>query len=372
MDLILKPTSACNFKCSFCSSTKIADDDKDILDTKLIYRFLERYPETDNIIVNGGDPLMMQPEYYWEILAYLEEKKMDRCKLTFTSNLWPFYKNPAKWGPLFKHPQVEVCTSFQYGGGRLKGDLSEFSEEDFRNVSDKMLEVTGKRPSFITVITYENDATAIKNVLLAKEMGVNCKLNYAMSSGIQTVDPKSGHVMGQLGKPFVLADMYEIYLEVWDLGLAEWEHNTLQMSRRLRQDHHSTCPQNRRCDESIRVLQPSGDYYSCGSFGDDRVYPIDFEKEMAGGKETPLQDAPELQNLKQACYECPMFQICNGCHKTIKDLKDNNLVERHCKKMKTLAARIIEANGMTGILIPTPYIDESTLHEEVIFRNTYV
>jgi len=48
-----------------------------------------------------------------------------------------------------------------------------------------------------------------------------------------------------------------------------------------------------------------------------------------------------------------MFEICNGCKKTITDLKNYNLVEEHCYKMKQLAPDIIKANGLE--LEPTPY-----------------
>ncbi len=58
------------------------------------------------------------------------------------------------------------------------------------------------------------------------------------------------------------------------------KYNTTQMIRRLSQGN-TTCPQNRNCDSGIRTLQPSGDYYSCGAFGDDNIYKIDFEKEMS-------------------------------------------------------------------------------------------
>jgi sulfatase maturation enzyme AslB (radical SAM superfamily) len=81
---------------------------------------------------------------------------------------------------------------------------------------------------------------------------------------------------------------------------------------------------------------------------------------MSGKKVFPLRDDIELRSLKDSCYTCPMFEICNGCRKTIKDLKDHNMVESHCKKMKVLAPEIIEANNLTGVLIPTPYCDEST------------
>jgi radical SAM protein with 4Fe4S-binding SPASM domain len=215
--------------------------------------------------------------------------------------------------------------------------------------------LVGYRPDFISVITEENVDRAIDNVLLAKEMGVECKLNYAFSSGPPV--KFRGITMGQQGKPYMLADIYEIYVEIWKMDLTDWEYNTKQMVKRL-SGKSTSCPQNRNCDSGIRTLQPSGDYYSCGAFGDDKQYPIDFEKEMSGDKIFPLKFQPELNSLKQSCFTCPMFDICNGCKKTIKDLKDHDMVETHCKKMKTLAIDIIEANGLTGILQPTEYEDE--------------
>lgn len=352
MDLIIKPTELCNFKCTFCSSTKITDDNTQRLELEKIYRFLERFPETDTIIVNGGDPLMMDPTYYWQLIEHLD-KINSRATISFTTNLWPFYKNPLKWRDLFNHPRLGVTTSFQYGGGRLKGDLTEFTEEDFWKCSDAMLEHCGYRPDFITVITEENADRALDNVRLAQRMEVDCKLNYAFSSG-PPVKFKN-IVMGQQGRPYLLADIYEIYVEIWRQGLYPWEYNTRQMMKRLRGEN-TTCPQTRRCDHGIRTLQPSGDYYSCGAFGDDRTYSIDFEQEMAGRFIPILQDRPELQSLKQSCYICPMFDICNGCRKTIRDLKDHDLVEKHCQKMKQLAPDIIASNGLE--LETTPYEQE--------------
>lgn len=343
MDLIIKPTEKCNFKCSFCSSTHITDDKNAVLDLQYIKDFLKRFPHTNTIIVNGGDPLMMDPDYYWNIIYHLDEIG-SRATLSFTSNLWPFLKNPNKWKGLFKHPRVGVTTSFQYGGGRLKGDLSEFTEEDFWEVSDAMLLHVGYRPDFISVITEENEHDAIKNVELAKKMGVECKLNYAFSSG-PPVKFKN-IIMGHEGKPYLLADIYEIYVKIWKLGLADWEFNTKQMLKRLR-GGATTCPQNRDCDGGIRALQPSGDYYSCGAFGDDGKYPIKFSEEMNGEQVFPIKFVEELQTMTPDCYACPMFDICNGCKKTIKDHKDYNITQVHCAKMKTLAEDILKANGIS-------------------------
>lgn len=342
MDLIIKPTEKCNFKCTFCSSTNITDDKNATLNHEYIFEFLSRFPDTKNIIVNGGDPLMMPPEYYWKIIEYLDSHNLS-ARISFTTNLWPFYKNPNKWKDLFNHPRMGITTSFQYGGGRLKGDLTEFSEEDFWKCSDAMLEHCGYRPGFISVITDDNEHLALKNVELAKRMDVECKLNYAFSSGPPVQYKRI--VMGHEGKPYMLADIYEIYLQIWQQDLWPWEFNTKQMMKRLR-GHATCCPQNRDCDSGIRVLQPSGDYYSCGAFGDDKQYPIDFKTEMNGKQILPLKNVVELQTMTDHCYSCDMFQICNGCKKTIKDHKDYNLSDAHCKKMKTLAPLILRSNGL--------------------------
>lgn len=329
MDLIIKPTEACNFKCTFCSSTDIAPSKATKLDLDYIFSFLKRYPETNTIIVNGGDPLMMKPDYYYKIIKYLDDHNLDTC-LSLTTNLWDFYKNPAKWTSLFQNPRVGVATSFNYGDTRRISHKKVYTEEIFWKVSDLFLQHIGYRPSFISVVNDDNVDTAIDNVRLAQRMDVECKLNYAMASGEQD-------------KPFILSKIYELYLQVYKLGLTKWEFNTKQMMKRMVKAP-TICPQNRSCDSTIRCIQPSGDYYSCGAFGDDQDYSIDFkaEVEMSGATQTPLSDSIELYSMKSECISCPMFEICNGCKKTIKDIKKHDLVEDHCQRMKSIAPEIIE------------------------------
>lgn len=329
MELIIKPTELCNFKCTFCSSTDITDDKAATLDLERVFTFLKRFPNTGTIIVNGGDPLMVKPEYYWEILRYIEQHNLPTT-LSFTTNLWAFYKKPDMWVDLFRHERVGVGTSFNYGDTRRITESRIFTEEDFWQVSNAFLDAVGYRPDFISVITDENEATALDNVRLAQRMDVECKLNYAMASGDQT-------------SPYQLSKIYALYVQIVEQDLWKWEYNTKQMMQRLYGKANS-CPQNRSCDQGIRCLQPSGDYYSCGSFGDDRLYPIDFNGEMTTRVATPLQDAPEVFSLKDECTMCPMFTVCNGCRKTVHDMKRAGIVEDHCTLMKTLAPKIISIN----------------------------
>lgn len=351
----MKPTVKCNFKCTFCSSTHLSEEPKDIVGLDEIEAFIIRYPETRTIIINGGDPLMMPPKYYWDMIDILD--RLDSpAQISFTSNLWPFLMKPAKWAPLFNHSRLGVTTSFQYGDKRLKGDGTPLTEAEFVHVSDVFLEWVGYRPDFIAVIDESNVHTVLDTVLLAKRLGVEAKVNYAVASGPQVEN--RGITMGNEGTMYTQGDIYAEYIKIYDAGLMEWEYNTKQMAKRLRAGA-TTCPLARSCDEGIRSIQPGKNYFSCGAFGDDMKYPIDFNKEMAGEFFTPLQNQEELHSMKQSCNVCPMFSICNGCRKTVADTKELGLVEHHCKKMKANAQRIIDINEMGDYLEPTPYIDES-------------
>lgn len=329
MELIIKPTEACNFKCTFCSSTNLVEDKSKRLELSKIAAFLDRFPDTSTIIVNGGDPLMMPPEYYYDIIAEIEKRQMNTT-ISFTTNLWGFYKNPDLWTELFKHPRLGICTSFNYGDSRRITKEQVYTEDIFWKVSDLFLERVGYRPGFISVITDENLDTALNNVYLAKKMGVECKLNYALASG-------------ELSASLLKGKIYKIYLDIIDQGLAPWEYNSQQLLNK-KNYKSTTCPLNRSCDETIRCLQPEGDYYSCGAFGDDKKYAISFEQEVvnSGVKQTPLKDAYELAYLKEDCLTCPLFTICNGCKKTISDLKRNDVVEAHCTEMQKNMERLVE------------------------------
>lgn len=324
MELIIKPTDLCNFKCTFCSSPSLSESSTNLLDLNHVRNFLIKYPDTNTIIINGGDPLMLKPEYYYEMLGIIEELGTT-TNISFTSNLWDFYKHPDKWTELFKHHRVGVTTSFNYGDGRRMGNNEVYTEELFWKVSDLFLERVGYRPDFISVISDGNMDTAIDNVRLAKKMGVECKLNYVFGSGRATNTP-------------YLADIYRVYIDVFREGLSQYEYNTKQMLNVL-QDVHVTCPLSQTCDSNIRTLHPDGSYFSCGAFADDNRYKLDFDTD---NRDTPLKQDPDLQVLKSECFGCPLYRICNGCHKKIDDIKNTGRQDEHCRKMKEIEKDLLE------------------------------
>lgn len=403
MNLIIKISSICNFKCSFCSSSKLSSDDSDYLDIQYVFDFLHRFPNTSTIIVNGGEPILKQHlSFYEKLIDFLDMHKY-KASLAITSNLWDFYKNPERWVELFKNPRVGITTSFQFDDsnkphtGRLKPDFTQYTESDFWKVSDLFLEKIGYRPDFISVIDETNSHLAIKNVELAKKMsdnvpptgfssekklGVECKLNYVMKSGpIKTYVKSDGTVIkqGAAESLFVMGEIYKIHVDIWKKNLFHWDHSTKEMMKVLKDYGKSTiCPLNRDCDSGIRVLNPTSNkknksstiinrYFSCPAFSDklDSIASIDFNREVKEQEFfTPLQKAENLNSLKKSCYFCPLFNICNGCRSTISDFKQKGgaIIEKHCKIMKSLAPDILKSNGFSDLEISkmiSPYKQEN-------------
>lgn len=330
MSLVIKPTELCNFSCTFCSSSELVEDPKSRLELEKIYQFLKRFPATTKIFVVGGDPLMMTPAYYKELLNHIEEYNYPAI-VSITSNLWAFFTNPEKWKWFLNHPKVEVGTSFQYGEGRQIKPGQVFTEGHFIEVYNLFKqEVPNKELCFLAVVNEENEHLALDHVYLAKKLGTQCRLVYANMSG-------------RSGKPYPLSKLYKIFLEIHDLGLAEYEQTALTISDKIL-GIEVACPLSRNCDQNMRSINADGRYFSCGPLNDDldTTNEISWEDEIIEGKGLylPIQSQKENQYLKEECFSCKMFQVCNACRKHIKDLKQADMVEEHCTTMKGIMNRL--------------------------------
>jgi radical SAM protein with 4Fe4S-binding SPASM domain len=340
MSLIIKPTEACNFSCDFCSSVDLVEDKTSKLELQKIFSFLKRFPLTERIFVVGGDPLMMKPSYYFDLLEHLEENNYPAI-ISMTTNLWDFYKRPEKWVELFKHPKIEIGTSFQYGEGRRISKSRVFEERDFISIYSLFKElVPGKDLCFLAVIDDRNEQFAIDQVYLAKRLGTQCRLVYSSKSGLA-------------GRPYPISKLYNIFIKVWKLGLAEYEQTAITISDKL-SGLEVACPLSRNCDHWMRSINPDGRYFTCGPLNDDLDIDneIDFKSEVTEGKSfhLPLQNSSNNQYLKDECLSCPMFQVCNACRKHVKDLKSSDMVEEHCTMMKNISSDLQEMTKSSDIL----------------------
>ena len=313
MELIVKPTSRCNFNCSFCSANllKIKHNSSVPQELKDIIKILS----PDNIIFVGGDPLLVEPSYYEEILA------LGDFEVSLTTNLKNFYLNPDKWKELFRNPRVDICTSFHYGTNRKWDKNTPYTESMFINVMNKFYDEIGYMPCFISIISDENEADALKHLELAKKLNGCCKLNRLLPLG--------------LSKDFYpLYKMIDIWIKVYESDLLDYWDNDNQF-------YQGGCNFNTSllCESSIRsfwISENNKVVYSncedCATYGHE--IPIDKVRPIQ--KEVPI---PISDIIKQDCLCCPLFRLCNGCKLS---RMTNKITPNHCEEMLKRLPKIKE------------------------------
>ena len=324
MDLVIKISDKCNFKCDFCSSNMIAANHNDLPLWK-VTSYIVDHPQVRNIIVNGGDPLCVDPEWYWNLLYWLEETKRD-INISFTTNLWDFYKHPEKWEELFKE-HISVCTSFQYGDERKLATGEVFTEDMFVEIFNMFEERIGYKLKFIAVQNHKNASYALATVELAKRLGTTCRINPALKSG-RTEFPYPFHLM------------MRTWLDIIDAGLGEYEDNC-KLLKDVWAGNDTECPFNSRCHDSefgIRCMSPDGSVHTCPAIADDIMKGIDEAYVDGSGKKIPFKDIL----IKAECATCKNFKLCNSCKKRIVDIHsmDENYLNEHCTHMKAMIPRM--------------------------------
>lgn len=320
MDIIIKPTMACQFKCTFCSSNKISKENK-LFDLNKLRPYFEKY-QIGTIIVNGGDPLMVPPSYYLELEKLLREYGNTESYICLTSNLWDYYENPEKWKPVFSNKRFKVMNSFQYGNQRLKSDGTPYTEEDMTKIMNLYEKEYGEKFSFLAVITEENENTVIKTVELAKKLNTICRINPAVQSG-------------RTKKYYPHWKMMEHYLNIYKSGLMNYEYNTQQIISKIMIGKNAMCPWNSSCLSGIRSFSPEGLVHPCGAFGDNH-YTNKNNKTYELTEYNENEIAKDYPYIKAECIACENFLLCNSCHKSIHDIKINHDEEEHCNNMKKI------------------------------------
>jgi len=292
MTFIIKPTSRCNFACSFCSAKflKIKEYQKvpEIIKEKI------RFLNDDWINVTGGEPLMMEPSYFEDLLTVIKPSG----RIALTSNLKAFYQNPDKWTPLFKNKRIIVCTSFQYGPGRKWDKNTIYTEEKFIEVMNLFREKVGYTPAFIAVISKDNEDRAIDHLYLAKKLNTTCKLNPVHSFGASTEWYPRYKYLDLLNK------IKELELEDYTAeDFKEIENGNCNFNTNL------WCESTNRAiwlDENDNLV-----YGTCEDLLASGLYPLDPTKDRTFRKEEVPVDPNDYIN--QNCINCELCRMCNGC-----------------------------------------------------------
>ena len=314
MQLVVKTTRKCDMNCTFCAANGCTAD-IGTLSAQEVIDEINKFKECTEVIFLGGEDLTLPPEHYREILDHTNPD----IHFDFVTNLKDFYLHPTKWVNIFADPRVVVTTSFNYGDTRRWDKDTVYDEKLFRKVMTKFKKVFRYTPTFIAVLDENNWQTWRKHIELAKDLGTVCRLNGAFKLGRST-------------SYFPRSHMFKIWTTIIDEGLEKYE-----MNAQIRKN--GCCPFNTDliCAGTIRVVKKEIDgsikYYNCddkaniGKDPHDKMKPISVE-----------ETAPK-KVLKDDCYACLLFRLCNGCELNVDQIED---ADAYCREMKSLEDKFIE------------------------------
>lgn len=296
MQLIIKSSSYCDFNCSFCSSGKL-----DIPMTTKVHPKIKKYIDEHNfqeIIVNGGEPLLMSLSWWYDLLDY---GSYDLCCI---SNMMELYNNTNKVKELFINPRISFGASFQDFGGRLYQGKN-CSIEWFKEVNKIYYDLCGKSLFFI-VVTEDID-NAWRMLELAQEMDTVCRINPIWPQGLSN-------------SFFPFYKIMKFYLDVIDKGLSEYEKNVMELKE-------NKCPfsYTKECSKYLRVCY------------------VNSKDELVTYSCDGISDGGTIENnvINIECYSCLLHKLCNGCQCTRTFIK--RYTPEHCVEMKNLEDRILHA-----------------------------
>lgn len=327
MELIIKPTSECNFNCTFCSAaklqiptlTRVSDELNDIIH-KLA-------PTT--IIFTGGEPTLCPPEFYQEILDKTEDLN-PKPIISLTSNLFEIvFNSTEKWISLLcDNPRIQVATSFNYGKTR-RTKSAVYTADVFKVAMRLFKTYYGYTPSFIGVIDDSNESKVLDHLELARILMTTCKLN-------------SANALGRQQYSYPRYKMMDHYLTIIESGKDMYEQNCFERS-------NGSCPFNTSllCANTIRAIYVDSEnkihWATCEpdlERGNDQILNEENAKQFFKTRNFPeVLDPKSLINPKE-CLLCPLIRLCNGCKIAREAAK---LDPKHCKEMKKLLPRILKS-----------------------------
>lgn len=325
MDFIINPTGRCNFACEFCAASKLCNEDCENVEltAEETIRIINPYKNIlGQLIFNGGDPLMMDPSYYFKILDYLETLD-NNVTISLTTNLYDFYKSPYKWDELFKKHNVGIITSFQFGGKRRLKDTRIFSYQMFLDCINLFNYIIGYKPNFIAVVDKDNEKLCKETLEVAKNNGIKCKLNKVVISGKNT-------------QYYPRYRMFEKYIELYKQGLGKYELN-FDLFHLYFNNLPTYCPIDHDCYKFIRCINPDKTMTTCSYVAEN------YSTEYKIREEKPANSfACDYRSIKEDCLKCENYKLCNSCRVYIKEVKDNNDEMNYCCNMKKLIPQLKE------------------------------
>jgi len=354
--VIAKPTRVCNADCSYCSSPPLEEmgaDWEPEWNFELFRVYFDKvFPQMINggvWIWHGGEPMLMQPEFYWKTFEYAKQKMNESKKTIYFSMQTNLLGYNKKWKKVFEEIfNGSISTSFDPDevNRTIKGNAEVYSKV-FRRVLGEVLD-DGFKPMVLG--TYKEETAHLMNKMY----------DWSLSMGEKSFPLRFNycHPTGRIGdgNEAILPETYGgALIELYNRWIKDTPNFTItpldiMFKKVIGIDGAGHCPWTKDCGGKFLGIEPDGDVYNCTDFADlGSQYKFGNLKDMS--LEQILKSKQSIQirrrgaQLPMSCFECEHFNDCEGGCARDSALYNHGLYGKfhYCKSWKMVFARIKES-----------------------------
>lgn len=305
LNLIIKPTNACNLRCKHCYHAEKGYDEQ-LLPIEYIEKaisvFSQEYSEI-SILWHGGEPMLVGAKYFSRVLNRIAQSaQSNNCKISYRMQTNATLIDDT-WVEIIKNNNIKLGVSFD---GPFNDDLRQGTERVLESI--EMLQNNNIKFGLLSVVTSKNISKLNELVDWFNSKKLSFKFNPIFESG-----------EAKCNNDYIISP--DDYIHNFCLAFVSWLHNieceiSISSFEKYIILDSRTCT-NTSCMYKWLSMDSSGNFFPCG-----RPYPIEFTLGNISqiSSSTDLFDSDQYKMLlsqatirRKSCIEtCKWAGFCQG------------------------------------------------------------
>lgn len=296
MVVILKPTLKCNIQCKHCYiGDNYTQKNMTEEDLRLV---LETIPTKSEVVIHGGEPLLMGVDFYETVLPYYDHKYSIQSNLTLLSERWI--------KTLKEIFNSRVSSSFD-----VKGSVRPITSSHWVNKIE-LLKKNGIYPYVVCVLNKENQDNGQEIYNFFEQQNLSFRLNYIFNAGrgqqnfhfLRAEHEKYAKALIEIFNLWFLSNTKIIVDPLMEIIESMFLNNSL-----------SKCPFTSKCAIYFISINPDGYVLPCGGFEHfNLTYGNIFYDCWEDIMKAPLrqESIKRIWEVPSYCLDCEWLKLCGG------------------------------------------------------------
>lgn len=325
MNIIIKPTYACNLRCRYCylnNDTKAHTERFDVdFAKRIVLQLKELYKDCPqrklNFIWHGGEPLLWGIDNYRTIFLFMEkELKGYNYRNSMQTNLTLVNES---FIDLFVRYKVHI--GFSLDGPKEIHDSQRIDAKgggSFDMVMKNLQRCRDKGLSLGCIVV--GTKNHIGNIPKLYEFMANNNLSFKFNPIFN-----SGEAKYHDDEYGITAEEYaQMAIELFDLWYSDTQHriiesNFVEIASNLMTGKPGGCLFGKNCQDNFLAISPVGDVVPCGRFCDielrqyayGNLYQESLAEILPKIKTSPIYQRADCI-ARSNCAQCRFFSVCHG------------------------------------------------------------